>query len=82
MNLPPSQFSGPLFVPEAIEDLELLTEILDVKGESLSIVFAVASHVQSLPEGKRRLAPAVLERLDRSLGRLAGATPPLGEQAR
>ena len=74
-------FSGPLFVPAAIEDLELPTELLDVAGDPLSVVFAISSHVQRLPNGMSKLGPAVLERLDRSIERLALARPELSEKA-
>ncbi len=71
MTSPLRQFSGPLFVPESMEDLALLTDLFHVAGDPLSVLFAVASHLQRLPCEPGRLAPAVLHRVDRSLQQLA-----------
>ena len=62
---------GPRFVVDEMEDLELLTDLLDLSGDHLNLLFAVASFVQRVPGGKSRLTPAVLNRLGRSSAQLA-----------
>ena len=62
---------GSRFVIDEMEDLELLTDLLDLSGDHLNLLFAVASYVQRVPGGNNRLTPAVIERRGRSAARLA-----------
>lgn len=57
---------GSFFAIDEMEDLELLTDLLDMSGKYLDVIFAVASYVQRVPDGMSRLTPAVIERLSRS----------------
>lgn len=57
---------GSRFVVDEMEDLELLTDLLDLSGDHLNLLFAVASYVQRVPNGKNRLTPVVIERMGRS----------------
>ena len=58
---------GQLFVVDEMEDLELLTDLLEIRGEHLNLALAVESYIQRVPQGHRRLSPVVRERLHRSV---------------
>ena len=62
---------GSRFVVDEMEDLELLTDLLDLSGDHLNLLFAVASYVQRVPGGRDRLTKAVIERRGRSVATLA-----------
>lgn len=64
---------GVRFVVDEMEDLELLTDLLDRSGDHLNLLFAVASYVQRFPSRSNRLTPAVIERRGRSAAQLAPA---------
>lgn len=58
---------GQLFVVDEMEDLELLTDLLELRGEHLNLALAVESYIQRVPQGHRRLSTVVRERLGRSV---------------
>lgn len=58
---------GQLFIVDEMEDLELLTDLLDLRGEHLNLALAVESYIQRVPQGHRRLSAVVRERLQRSV---------------
>ena len=62
---------GSRFVVDEMEDLERLTDLLDLSGDYLNLLFAVASYVQRVPGGRDRLTQAVIERRGRSAAQLA-----------
>ena len=62
---------GSRFVVDEMEDLERLTDLLDLSGDYLNLLFAVASYVQRVPGGRDRLTKAVIERRGRSVATLA-----------
>lgn len=61
-----SQF-GQLFVVDEIEDLELLTDLLEIRGEHLNLALAVESYIQRVPQGEKRLSLVVRQRLQCSV---------------
>ena len=63
---PPSQF-GQLSVLNELEDLELLTDLLEIRGEHLNLVLATESYIQRVPQGERWLSPVVRRRLQCSV---------------
>ena len=67
----PQQF-GQMFVVDEMEDLELLTDLLEIRGEHLNLALAVESYIQRVPQGQRRLSPVVRDRLYRSVRALRG----------
>lgn len=58
---------GQLFVVDEMEDLELLTDLLEIRCEYLNLALAVESYIQRVPQGYRQLSPVVRERLQRSV---------------
>lgn len=65
---------GQLFVVDEIEDLELLTDLLEIRGEHLNLLFAVESYVQRVPQGYSRLSSVVRGRVQRSLEQVRRTT--------
>lgn len=61
---------GPLFPLEEVEDLELLTDLLDVAGDPLGVVFAVASHLEKVPRADEGFGPLLRKRLGRNVQQL------------
>ena len=62
---------GCRFVVDEMEDLDMLTDLLDLSGDHLNLLFAVASYVQRVPDGRNRLTPTVIKRLGRRSAQLA-----------
>lgn len=48
---------GSRFVVDEMEDLELLTDLLDISGDHPNLLFAVSSYVQRVRDGRNRLSP-------------------------
>lgn len=64
------QIFGTRFPLYELEDLELLTDLLEISGNPLGVVFAVASHLEHVPDGDRAFRPLLRQRLGRSLREL------------
>lgn len=56
-----------LFVVDEIEDLELLTDSLELRGEHLNLALAVERFTQRVPQRRSRPSIVVRERLGRSV---------------
>ena len=61
---------GPQFTLDDMQELELLTDLLSVKNEQLSILFAVASYLESTSSGVAELRPVLRVRLEKSVASL------------
>ena len=61
---------GPQFPLDDMQELELLKDLLSVKNEQLSILFAVASCLESTSSGVAVLRPVLRVRLEKSVASL------------
>ncbi len=64
------QIFGPQFVVDDVRDLELLTDLLSISRDHLNVMFAVASYLEQVPDGRKHMRPALRERIHNSLRQL------------